>query len=183
MYFRQNNGVPLNNTQKRTAIESEKVSQIVFDLAEHEFFDKALSPAQLRKDLPRDLIRETLMLVNTNEENDFTSFRAKDIDKFVVWYDENLSTEDISALTEVLVSLDSMDGLKIKSTSIPMILYSGYRCIKEGKDFRKFEAAVNEFVETYDTNEEYTQLVQSGTTSSAGVKARLQYWNNVVENL
>ena len=64
-----------------------------------------------------------------------------------------------------------------------MILYSGYRCIKEGKDFRKFEAAVNEFVETYDTNEEYTQLVQSGTTSSAGVKARLQYWNNVVENL
>ena len=183
MYFRQNNGVPLNNTQKRTAIESEKVSQIVFDLAEHEFFDKALSPAQLRKDLPRDLIRETLMLINTNEENDFTSFRAKDIDKFVVWYDENLSTEDISALTEVLVSLDSMDGLKIKSTSIPMILYSGYRCIKEGKDFRKFEAAVNEFVETYDTNEEYTQLVQSGTTSSAGVKARLQYWNNVVENL
>ena len=34
-----------------------------------------------------------------------------------------------------------------------MILYGGYKCIKDGKDFRKFEAAVNEFVENYDSNE------------------------------
>ena len=64
-----------------------------------------------------------------------------------------------------------------------MILYGGYKCIKDGKDFRKFEAAVNEFVDNYDSNEAYKQLVQSGTTASACVKARLQYWNNVVDNL
>ena len=64
-----------------------------------------------------------------------------------------------------------------------MILYGGYKCIKDGKDFRKFEAAVNEFAENYDSNEAYKQLVQSGTTASAGVKARLQYWNKVVDNL
>lgn len=183
MFTRQNNGKPLNNTQKRTAIESEKVSDVIFSLADHGFFEKVLSAAQYKKDVQRDLIRETLMLINTNEENDFTSFRAKDIDSFVVWYDENINSADISTLTDVLDALNTGDTIKVKSTSIPMILYGGYKCLKDSKDFRKFSAAVDEFIENYDVNEEYKQLVQSGTTSSAGVKARLQYWNNVVENL
>ena len=183
MFTRQNNGKPLNNTQKRTAIESEKVSDVIFSLADHEFFEKVLSAAQYKKDVQRDLIRETLMLINTNEENDFTSFRAKDIDSFVVWYDENINAADISTLTDVLDALNTGDTIKVKSTSIPMILYGGYKCLKDSKDFRKFSAAVDEFIENYDVNEEYKQLVQSGTTSSAGVKARLQYWNNVVDNL
>lgn len=183
MFTRQNNGKPLNNTQKRTAIESEKVSDIIFNLADHEFFEKVLTDAQYKKDVQRDLVRETLMLVNTDEENDFTSFRAKDIDSFVVWYAENINAADISTLTDVLDTLNTGDTIKVKSTSIPMILYAGYKCLKDSKDFRKFSAAVDEFIENYDVNEEYKQLVQSGTTSSAGVKARLQYWNNVVENL
>ena len=183
MFTRQNNGKPLNNTQKRTAIESEKVSDVIFSLADHEFFEKVLSAAQYKKDVQRDLIRETLMLINTDEENDFTSFRAKDIDSFVVWYDENINAADISTLTDVLDALNTGDTIKVKSTSIPMILYGGYKCLKDGKDFRKFSAAVDEFIGNYDVNEEYKQLVQSGTTSSAGVKARLQYWNNVVDNL
>lgn len=183
MFTRQNNGKPLNNTQKRTAIESEKVSDVIFSLADHEFFEKVLSAAQYKKDVQRDLVRETLMLINTDEENDFTSFRAKDIDSFVIWYAENINAADISTLTDVLDALNTGDTIKVKSTSIPMILYGGYKCLKDSKDFRKFSAAVDEFIENYDVNEEYKQLVQSGTTSSAGVKARLQYWNNVVENL
>lgn len=183
MFTRQNNGKPLNNTQKRTAIESEKVSDVIFSLADHEFFEKVLSAAQYKKDVQRDLVRETLMLINTDEENDFTSFRAKDIDSFVIWYAENINAADISTLTDVLDALNTGDTIKVKSTSIPMILYGGYKCLKDGKDFRKFSAAVDEFIENYDVNEEYKQLVQSGTTSSAGVKARLQYWNNVVDNL
>ena len=183
MFTRQNNGKPLNNTQKRTAIESEKVSDVIFSLADHEFFEKVLSAAQYKKDVQRDLVRETLMLINTDEENDFTSFRAKDIDSFVIWYAENINAADISTLTDVLDALNTGDTIKVKSTSIPMILYGGYKCLKDSKDFRKFSAAVDEFIENYDVNEEYKRLVQSGTTSSAGVKARLQYWNNVVDNL
>lgn len=184
MFTRQNNGKPLNNTQKRTAIESAKVSDVIFNLADHEFFEKTLTAAQYKKDVQRDLVRETLMLINTDEENDFTSFRAKDIDSFVIWYDENINAADISTLTDVLDALNTGDEtIKIKSTSIPMILFGGYKCLKESKDFRKFSAAVDEFVENYDSNTEYRQAVQGGTTSSAGVKARLQYWNNVVDNL
>ena len=183
MFTRQNNGKPLNNTQKRTAIESEKVSDIIFNLADHEFFEKVLTDAQYKKDVQRDLVRETLMLVNTYVENDFTSFRAKDIDSFVVWYAENINAADISTLTDVLDTLNTGDTIKVKSTSIPMILYAGYKCLKDSKDFRKFSAAVDEFIENYDSNEAYKQLVQSGTTASAGVKARLQYWNKVVDNL
>ena len=74
MFRRQNNGKPLSNTQKRTAIESDTVSEIIFSLADHPFFEKIMSHAQLRKDVNRDMIRETLMLINTNKYQDFTKF-------------------------------------------------------------------------------------------------------------
>lgn len=77
MFTRQNNGKPLNNTQKRTAIESEKVSDVIFNFADHEFFEKVLTDAQYKKDVQRDLIRETLMLINTNEENDLHHLERK----------------------------------------------------------------------------------------------------------
>lgn len=184
MYRRQNNGKPLNNTQKRTAVETDKVSDIIFELADHPLFEKVLSVAQYKKDIQRDLIRETLMLINTNDEHDFTSFKAKDIDNFVLWYDQNIRTSDIGTLSEVLDVLNAgYEELKVKPTSIPMILYAAFLCIKGNKDFRKFEGALNDFVNNYDSNEEYKQLVQSGTTASAGVKGRLSYWENIVESL
>lgn len=184
MYRRQNNGKPLNNTQKRTAIESTKVSDVVFELADHNFFKKVLSPAQLKKDVQRDLIRETLMLIYTSDENDFTSFRAKDIDNFVLWYDQNINTSDLGVLTDVLNRLDDgFEELKVKSTSIPMILYTGILCIKLNKDFNNFIDVVFNFVQNYDSNEEYKQYVQAGTTTSTGVRARLDYWNRIAESL
>lgn len=184
MYRRQNNGKPLNNTQKRTAIETTKVSDIIFELADHNFFKKVLTPAQLKKDVQRDLVRETLMLIYTNDENDFTSFRAKDIDNFVCWYDQNINTADINILTDVMNKLDvGFEELKVKSTSIPMILYTGVLCIKQNKDFNNFIDAVFNFVQNYDTNEEYKQYVQAGTTTSAGVRSRLDYWNRIAESL
>ena len=40
MFRRQNNGKPLSNTQKRTAIESSEMSDSVFSLADHVCFEK-----------------------------------------------------------------------------------------------------------------------------------------------
>lgn len=119
MFRRQNNGKPLSNTQKRTAIESDTVSEIIFSLADHQFFEKIMSPAQIRKDVNRDMIRETLMLINTNEYQDFTSFRTKDINDFIAWYDQNIIQADVDLLRGALDKLDeSIEELKIKPTSI-----------------------------------------------------------------
>ena len=66
---------------------------------------------------------------------------------------------------------EAFDGkIKIPSTSIPQILYSGYRIVKDKKSFSRLADKVSEFVTTYDSNEEYKQYVQSGTGSRENVK-------------
>lgn len=185
MFRRQNNGKPLSNTQKRTAIESDTVSEIIFSLADHQFFEKIMSPAQIRKDVNRDMIRETLMLINTNEYQDFTSFRTKDINDFIAWYDQNIIQADVDLLRGALDKLDeSIEELKIKPTSIPMMLYAAYQCVKENKDFATFALMVSDFSNNYDSNEKYAAIFAGGgTASSESVNKRFQYWKSLVDKI
>ena len=185
MFRRQNNGKPLSNTQKRTAIESDTVSEIIFSLADHQFFEKIMSPAQIRKDVNRDMIRETLMLINTNEYQDFTSFRTKDINDFISWYDQNIIQADVDLLRGALDKLDeSIEELKIKPTSIPMMLYAAYQCVKENKDFATFALMVSDFSNNYDSNEKYAAIFAGGgTASSESVNKRFQYWKSLVNKI
>ena len=144
-----------------------------------------MSLPQLRKDVNRDMVRETLMLINTNEYNDFTSFRAKDIDDFVIWYDENIDNNDIETFKMALDKLDeSIDELKIKPTSIPMMLFGAYTCIKEEKDFAAYAAEVASFAANYTSNTQYAEFfVGGGTASSDSVNKRFEYWKNLVNSL
>lgn len=183
MFRRQNNGKPLSNTQKRKTLEENNVGKIIFDLANHPFFNKVLSPAQLKKDVASDIVRQTLMLINATDEHDFTSFRAKDIDSFAVWYNDNANENDIIILKSALSFLDEkFEKLSIKSTSLPMMLYSAYDCVKNEKDFDKFVDIVTEFVENYGTNTEYIQYCTSGTTSAASVQGRFDYWKDLCKD-
>lgn len=181
MYRRQNNGKSLSNTQKRTAIESDELSEIVFSLADHPFFTKVLGKNKLKKDVQRDCVREVLMLTETNTENDFTSFTPKDIDKFVIWYADNINYDKIVLVKQSLDKLDAaFDELKINTLSIPMIIFSGYRVLKDQKSFTKLVAVINNFIEGYDSNEEYKQFCGGSTTSSAMVHGRLDYWRKII---
>ena len=185
MYRRQNNGKAMTNTQKRTAIESTTVSQYIFSLANSEFFTKVLSKKQLIRDTQRDLVRETLMLINTTPENDFTSFRSPDIDKFILWYAENIDEEQINALRYALTRLDESfdEKLRINTLSIPTMLYASYRVLKEEKDFEMFVETIKDFVENFDNNEAYKQFCSEGTSGAPKVQGRLTYWNNLVDEL
>nr|WP_297932411.1 DUF262 domain-containing protein [uncultured Lachnoclostridium sp.] len=184
MFKRQNGGKPLSNTQKRKAIENDRVNNIIFDLANHPFFDKVLSPAQLKKDVANDIVRQTLMLINTTDEHDFTSFRAKDIDAFVTWYNSNNDDTDVDILKSAMSFLDEkFEKLNIKSTSIPMMLYSAYECVKNQKDFDKFAEIVQIFIDNYGTDTEYVQYCTSGTTSAQAVQGRFNYWKNLCKDL
>ena len=184
MYRRQNNGKSLSNTQKRTAIESDELSEIVFSLADHPFFTKVLGKNKLKKDVQRDYIREVLMLTETNNENDFTSFIPKDIDKFVIWYADNINHDKIALVKQSLDKLDAaFDELKVNTLSIPMIIFSGYRVLKDQKSFTKLVSAINNFIEEYDNNEEYKQFCVGSTTSSAMVRGRLDYWRKIIRTM
>lgn len=183
MFRRQNAGKPLNSKLLRIVKESDEFSDVVYSLANHSFMNKLMSPAQRKNGTDRDTIVQTFMLVATNQENDFTSFRAKDIDMFVSQYaDQYINRADI--LKEAMNKFDeSFDEIKIPVTSIPQILYSGYRIIKDKKSFTKLVDKVADFCVNYDSNNEYKQFVQNGTGSKENVRGRFDYWRNIVREL
>ena len=78
---------------------------------------------------------------------------------------------------------DAFDEIKIPITSQPMILYSGFRIIKDKKSFSKLVDAIKEFLNGYDDNEEYKQYAQSGTSSSSSVRSRFDYWRKIIKEL
>ena len=180
MFRRQNTSKPLNGKLLRIVHESDAFSDAVYSLANHPFMDKLVTPTQRKNGTDRDLIIQTLMLICSNQERDFTSFRAKDIDVFVQDYaDESLSKVDV--LKESMDKFDeAFDEIKIPVTSIPMVLYSGYRIIKDKKSFSKLVELVNKFLNEYETNNDYKQYVQSGTSSPENVRGRLDYWRNMI---
>ena len=183
MFRRQNAGKPLNGKLLRVVHESDEFSDAVYSLANHPFMEKLVTSTQRRNGTDRDLIIQTLMLICTDKENDFTSFRNKDIDSFVVNFGDN-SLEKVDTLSEAMDSFDtSFETIKIPVTSVPMILFSGYRIKKDKKSFSKFVELVNEFLNGYDSNEEYKQYVQSGTSSSENVRGRFDWWRNKVKTL
>ena len=73
--------------------------------------------------------------------------------------------------------------IKIPVTSVAFILYSGFRITKDKKSFSKLVDLINDFLMGYDSNEEYKQYVQSGTSSSENVRGRLDWWRNKIKIL
>lgn len=183
MFRRQNAGKPLNGKQLRIVHESDAFSDAVYSLATHPFMNKLMTNAQRKNGTDRDLIIQTLMLIETNQNNDFTSFRTKDIDLFVTDHSDDCLNK-IDTLKESMDSFDkAFETIKMPVTSIPMVLYSGYRVTKDKKSFTKLVDIINKFLNDYDTNEEYKKFVQSGTSASENVRGRLDYWRGLVKTM
>lgn len=183
MFARQNSGKPLNNKLLRVVKESDEFSDVVYSLANHPFMNKIMSKTQRKNGTDRDIIIQTMMLISSNQEQEFTSFRTKDIDAYVSDYaDQYLDRIDV--LKEAMDRFnEAFEEIKIPVTSIPQILYSGYRIVKDKKSFSRLVEKIVEFIESYDSNEEYKQYVQSGTSSRENVKGRFDYWKREIKSL
>lgn len=185
MFRRQNSGKSLNGKQLRITKQSDQFSSLVFELANHPFMDKLMTKAQRKNGTDRDLIIQALMLIETSQEHEFVSFRSKDIDAFVTDHSNFIGTDKIDVMKTAMDEFDESynDNIKIPVTSIPMILYSGYRVSKDKKSFSKLVDIINKFLNEYDGNEEYKQFVRSGTSASENVCGRLDYWNGLVKTI
>ncbi len=184
MFRRQNAGKPLNGKQLRIVHESDAFSDAVYSLATHPFMQKLMTNAQRKNGTDRDLIIQTMMLVLTDQNNDYTSFRSKDIDVFVMDHSEEC-IDKVDTLKDAMDSFDAAfeSPIKVPVTSIPMVLYSGYSIKKGKKSFSKLVDLINQFLADYDNNDEYKQYVQSGTSSSENVKGRLDWWKNKMKTV
>lgn len=184
IFARQNAGKPLTSKLMRVIYGSEKFNDAVYALIDHPFMNKIITPAQHRNGADRDVIIQTIMLIATNQEHEYTSFRGDDADLFVKeCADQYLDKAD--SLANVMSKFDEAfeNKIKIPITSIPQILYAGYRVQKDNKNFSELVEKIVEFVNTYDDNEEYKEFVQSGTSNQKNVKGRFDYWRNIVKEL
>ena len=104
MFRRQNAGKPLNGKQLRVIHESDEFSEIVYSLATHPFMNKLTekSKTQRKNGTDRDLIIQTLMLIETNQDQEFISFRTNDIDSFVIEHSDNIGDEKIEILKDAM---------------------------------------------------------------------------------
>ena len=183
MFRRQNSGRPLSNKLMRVVYGSDKFNDEVCSLVAHPFMEKLMSKTQRKNGTDKDVIIQTLMLIQTNQENDFTSFRPNDMNSFVSDHGDE-SLEKVSTLTEAMNRLnDSFDTIKLQVTSMPQVLYAAYRVTKDKKSFSKLAEVIADFIANYDSNEEYKQFVQSGTGNQENVRGRFDWWRNKLKSI
>jgi len=185
IFARINSSKGLTNTQKRTVVENEELAKVVFELKSHPVFTKITTPTQRKKDEDKDIVRQVLMLSEMSTEYDFGSFRNEDINKFIERYNGNINYGKVETIKEAMTALDmAFDTISVNKVTVPILLYGYYRIVKDKKGMQKWNDWVKNFIETYDTNEEYKQYCNgSGTASSEMVKGRLQYFRDAIREL
>lgn len=131
-------------------LKSPMLSAIRSTLSTHPFMDKLATKAQRKSGADRDFIINTFMLIESNQEQEFLSFRTKDVDVFVSDYADAVGQEKIAVLKDALDAFnEAFSEIKIPATSIPMILYSGYHVKKGNKSFAKLVDFLWKFVVSY----------------------------------
>lgn len=185
IFSRFNSSKGLNNTQRRTSLESSSLSKIVCELKSHPVIEKLTTPAQRKKDLDKDIIRQVLMLTEMSNDYDFGSFRNNDMNKFIEMYNENINYGKIETVKEAMSALDeAFETISVNRVTIPILIYGYYRIVKDKKGMQKWNGWVGNFLENYDTNEEYKQYCNgSGTASAEMVKGRLQYFRDAIREI
>lgn len=190
IFDRINMGHPLTNGQKRSTLESDETRDIIYSLASHPFFEKVLTKAQYKKNFDRDTVIQILMLCEMSNEYDFGSFKNDDMNRFIVYYNELLADSDkreqvlakVDIIKDALDRLDDefKDSIKIKNSSLSLCVYGMYRIIKDKKGTQKYLDWMKNFIETYNTNEQYLVFCSSGTANAENVKGRLQYFRDAI---
>ena len=185
IFARINSSKGLTNTQKRTVVENEELAKVVFELKSHPVFTKLTTPTQRKKDEDKDIVRQVLMLSEMSNEYDFGSFRNEDINKFIERYNGNINYGKVETIKEAMTALDTaFETISVNKVTVPILLYGYYRIVKDKKGMQKWNDWVKNFIETYDTNEEYKQYCNgSGTASAEMVKGRLQYFRDAIREL
>ena len=58
-----------------------------------------------------------------------------------------------------------------------------FRIIKDKKSTSKAIDIIKDFLDNYESNDEYKSFIVQGTSSAESVKSRLNYWRNIVREL
>lgn len=169
----------------RTVYENKELRETVRQLAEHEFIKINTTLAQKKNATDRDIIRQSLMLICTDDKHDYTSFRKQDIDAFLL----NITAEQQNKLKEVDKILSLLDKkfnetkLHIPATSIPVIIMMAKPFMNNTEKFEKYCIVISSFSDTYKNNKKYRAFGGAGTTDAKIIKKRIAYWKDLVKDI
>lgn len=182
-YSRINSGKALNSTQKLLPLMSDKMLTAIKDLTDNDFFGKALTKKQLINSTDVSTVLEAMMLCEFGDNFEINSFRNNDKIKYIDYFSNHFNEDMTKTLTEALEWLDMHFEKKVKiaKTALSLIVYGTYEVIKEGKDLDAYFTWLDNFIKTYQDNEEFLQYCKQGTTNSANVVGRLNYFNAAIE--
>ena len=185
MFSRLNGGKPLNTVQKMTPSMSDELSNAICEIVSNEIFTKVLTPSQIKSSVDQSIAIEVLMLSEMSNEYDFGSFSRTDKEKFIQYYNSKVNTDKVEIITQALDKINEVfEGeVKIPKTSLSFVIYAYYRTIKDKKSTTKLTEIVKDFLANYESNDEYKGYIIQGTSSSESVKARLDYWRNIIREL
>lgn len=184
-YIRINSGKALNPTQKLLPLMSNKMLNDIKELGESEFFEKALTKTQFINTTEISIVLEALMLMEFGEDCGFESLRNTDKIKFVTKCNSTLNVENVIAVSDALDKLNEHYTKKVKmsKTILSLAIYGVCKAQNEGKDLTKYFEWLDNFIATYKQDEEFMQFCKQGTANAANVKGRLDYFNNIIEQL
>ena len=185
MFSRLNGGKALNSSQQLTPYMGEDMYDAVSNILSHPFFEKVLSPTQLINSIDLAIAIETLMLSEASKDYDFGSFSKADKKKFIMYYNDNVDFDKVTLIKQGLNKLDAAFDNKVNmpKTSISFIIYFCYRVEKDKKNSEKGINIVKEFLDTYETNDDYKNCIGQGTNSKDSVHTRLDYWRAKIKEL
>lgn len=180
MFRRQNSGKSLNPSQKRTALESDNVGNIIFTLLSHPFMDKVTTKAQIKSAADKDFIRQVLMLMSGY---DITSLRSSDIDNFILWYNDNINADDVDIIIKAMDKLDDVftEDISVKKLVTPLMIYGMAECIRREKNVDEYISWLKDFLETYDSQTEFLKYCDGGTASAEKVYGRIQFFKDAID--
>lgn len=184
-YTRINSGIALNAIQKLLPIMSVDLLNDIQELTDNPFFEKVLTKRQLITSTEISIVLEALMLMEFGEDCGFESLRNTDKIKFVTKCNSTLNVENVIAVSDALDKLNEHYTKKVKmsKTILSLAIYGVCKAQIEGKDLTKYFEWLDNFIATYKEDEEFMQFCKQGTANAANVKGRLDYFNNIIEQL
>ena len=175
-FSRLNAGKPLNQKQLRKTLTTMPFQEAITDILSLDFMTpitkeekteekgrkKLITPSMHRSATDRDIIVQTLMLIESSNKNyELQSFNTHAINNFISWYNDNMNDDVITQLKETIGILgNKIHSISMKNTTTPFMLYAAYKTVDNDADMDAFIKKVYDFIASYKSNTAYTDILQ-----------------------
>jgi len=179
VFSRVNSGKPLTSAMKRTALQDDKFTDVMYDLCNHVFFENTLTPAQFKGDLDKESIRQVFMMIC--DDFKLYDFSSVEMDRFAISAMDVVKEEDITLVKTSLDKLAPLFEMKhkaIKKLFIPMMIYGECTVIKQKKSLSAYHYWLIDLIASGSLPSGLEPYCQSGTASSSNVKGRMECFRN-----